>query len=331
MSNILKKNSCTVLIPVFNETDSLVELVERIIRVFEKNLKDYDIKIQFVNDGSTDDTELIIAQLEKKYSFISSINFRINVGKSLALMAGFKNHKTKYVITIDGDLQDNPEDIPLILNELELGYDLVNGWRENRKDTVVRKLGSKIYNKTLQWISGCKLHDMNCGFKGYSTVLTNNILIYGQYHRFIPVIAKNMGFKISEVKVKNSERKYGNSKYKAFRYEGFFDLMSLLFVKNYGQNPLHFFGIVGILIFLPNFIIIFWFVISQLAYQFGFGQEYIVAIRPLLVYSIGFMLVGLFLFLTGFVCDFILHHIARNRIPELISSCIKTKDENIKI
>jgi glycosyltransferase involved in cell wall biosynthesis len=315
----------SVVVPVFCEAVSLPELCSRIHAAFQRLGKDGAFEIVFVDDGSTDETPEIIVALARAHDFVRSVNLRRNCGKALALMAGFRHARGAVVITMDGDLQDKPEDIPALLAKLDEGFDLVNGWRTEREDSGFRKLGSRLYNATVKKASGLALHDMNCGFKAYRSELTASLCIYGQYHRYIPLQAALAGFKVTEVPVANDKRKYGHSKYRALRYEGLFDLLSMLFTHKYGLNPLHFFGVVGALVSLVSLSVVGFMVFEQALYWLGFGAA--VPNRPLLAMALTGLSVGMVIFFTGFVCDFILHHQIRGSMASILELSIASRTE----
>lgn len=308
----------SVVIPVFSEAPSLPEIVARIAQTFESMGAKDEFEILFVDDGSTDDTPAVIARLANEHPFVRAISFRRNFGKSLALMAGFRGATGDVIITMDGDLQDNPEDIVLLLEKLEEGYDLVGGWRRKRKDSLIRVIGSWAFNGFVAKTTGLRIHDINCGFKAYRREAIDNLCVYGQYHRYIPLQAHLLGFRVGETPVNNSPRMYGQSKYRALRYQGLFDLLSLLFISRFGLNPLHFFGVVAAAFIVPSVMMLFWFVFRQAMYWIGFGEQYLVYNRPLLAISLTALMLGVLIFLTGFVCDFILHHVIRTRIDDII-------------
>ena len=315
--------SYAVVIPVFNEAESLVELCDRIDAVFSGFEGVQQFEVLFVDDGSTDATPETLARLAEERAYVRFLTFRRNSGKSLALMAGFQDVDSDIVITMDGDLQDNPEDIPTLVAKLDEGFDLVTGWRHQRKDQAVRKFGSWLFNVTVARATGLKLHDLNCGFKAYRREVVASLCLYGEYHRYIPVQVHLTGFQVTEAPVTNSPRKHGVSKYPTFRYQGFFDLLSLLFIHKYGLSPLHFFGTVAAMFIIPGFLMLCWFTFQQALYWSGFGDEYLVFNRPLLAMSLTALMIGVVILSTGFVCDFVLHHNIRGRIPSIIASNLK--------
>ena len=209
----MKKNiQISIVIPSFNEAASLPELVDRVARTMNKFFRN-NFELLIVDDGSTDETQLTLSRLVKKYSFLKGILLRTNFGKSTALMAGFADTKGEFVVTLDADLQDQPEEIPKLISKLNGGYDLVNGWRVNRHDTWFRKLGSRLFNFVVRKYTGLQLKDENSGFKAYRKKVIENLFVYGQFHRLIPLQTHLRGFKICEIKIKNNARKYGSSKY----------------------------------------------------------------------------------------------------------------------
>lgn len=315
----------SLVVPVYNEAQSLAELTDRARAVFVGMGLAEKAEILFVDDGSTDETPNIIRSLAARWPGVRHIRLRRNHGKSLALMAGFRKAQGAVVVTLDGDLQDSPEDIPALVAKIEEGYDLVNGWRVNRFDQNTRKLGSRLYNATVRKFSGLGLRDMNCGLKAYRRQLVKSLCVYGQYHRYIPLQAHLAGFKVAEIGVSNSPRKHGSSKYATFRYQGLFDLLSILFTHRYALNPLHFFGVVSAVVMIPSLLVLLYFVGEQGLYWLGMGEEHLVANRPLLAFALTAFLFSVFIFLTGFVCDFILHHQIRGRIDMILGLAI---DEN---
>ena len=242
----------------------------------------------------------------------------------MALMAGFNAALGRIIITTDGDLQDNPEDIPLLAVELEKGLDLVNGWRLSRSDSAVRRLGSRLYNSTVRRITGLDIHDFNCGFKGYRSDAARTLCIYGQHHRYIPLHAHLLGFKVGEVRVTNSPRKHGQSKYRAIRYQGLFDLLSILFTYRFGMSPLHFFGVISLFLIVPSLLILGTMIGEHLLALIGVADHSLLLERPLLSISLNMLVMGTLIFLTGFVCDFILHHQIRTNIADFMALAVRS-------
>ncbi len=324
--------SISIVIPVFNEKESLRELVERIYHTLSGNNFNKKFEILFVDDGSTDGSLEEALRIRQDYPFIRIASLRTNFGKSLALMTGFFHAQGEFIVTMDADLQDNPEDIPLLLNALQHeNLDLVSGWRKERQDTKSRRLGSFIYNKVIHIISGMELKDQNCGFKIYRKSLSDRLNVYGHFHRFLPMQAHLMGYRIGQVVVKNNERKYGTSKYRTLRYEGLFDFLSVLFLVKFGYSPLHFFGIIALFFIIPSAVILAYFLCMHILFLFDTGGMYLVA-RPLLNISLTTMLTGIIILITGFVCDFFLYHHSRANRESMINFALKEiyKPDSVK-
>lgn len=311
--------SYSVLVPVFGEADGLAELCQRITSTFAA-MATADYEIVIVDDGSTDHTPRVLAELVQQYPSLRVVRLRRNCGKSLALSAGFTHVRGRIIVTLDGDLQDHPEDIPRLLQALE-SADLVQGWRTDRHDTTVRKLGSRLYNWFVKRVTGLRLHDMNCAVKAYRVEVMRALNVYGQYHRYIPLQAHLAGFRVVELPVGNSDRKYGRSKFPTFRYEGFFDLMSLLFLHKYGLNPMHFFGKLSAAVIAPSALLLLYFVVEQTLFLLHLGGSEVFN-RPLLAFALAAMLLGGLMFMTGFVCDFVLHHVIRARLDGIIAMSV---------
>lgn len=318
--------AASILLPVYNEADGLPELADRLSAVLTPRGKPFELL--FVDDGSTDATPAVLARLELERPYVRFIRLRRNNGKSLALMAGFRHVRGQdAVVTMDGDLQDRPEDVPALLDRLDEGWDLVNGWRVARQDEASRKLGSRLYNATVRRLSGLDIHDQNCGLKAYRRSVIDTLCVYGQYHRYIPLQVHLAGFRVTEQAVGNDQRRYGASKFPTFRYQGLFDLLSLMFTHKFALNPLHFFGVAGSTIIIPSFLLLVWFVLNQVLFWLGFGDEFKVVNRPLLLISATAFLFGVFTFFTGFVCDFILHHQIRSRIDDVLALAIERRPD----
>jgi len=240
-----KKYTVSVVIPLFNEGESLKELYHQLTGVLQKITVGYELV--FVDDGSTDGSLSVLRLLREEDNCVKIISFMRNYGKSAALSAGFEAVKGDIVITIDADLQDNPDEIPGLIEVLDQGADLVSGWKVDRKDPITKTLPSKIFNFVTSLVSGIKLHDFNCGLKAYKKEVEKRVVIYGELHRFIPVLAVWEGFKVSEKGVSHFERKFGRSKYGTKRFlNGFFDLMTVIFITHRSTSPLHFFGRVAV-------------------------------------------------------------------------------------
>ncbi|MDD2560135.1 MAG: glycosyltransferase family 2 protein [Bacteroidales bacterium] len=249
----------SIVIPLYNEAESLPELFKRIQTVMEQNR--FSFEVIFVDDGSKDASWQVITELKEAHpDQIRALKFRRNYGKSPALFCGFKKAEGEVVFTMDADLQDRPEELPEMYRTLiEGNYDLVSGWKKKRYDSKMSKnLPSKIYNATARSITGIKLHDMNCGLKAYRKEVIKNIEVYGEMHRYIPYLAKNAGYnKIGEKVVQHQKRKFGQSKFGLNRFaHGYLDLMTLWFLSHFGKRPMHFFGLMGSLLFLLGFVAI---------------------------------------------------------------------------
>ena len=301
------KKDISVIISIFNEEESLRELVEWIEKVMESNRFSYELIM--VDDGSRDRSWEIILDLAKKNSCIRGISFRRNYGKSAALYCGFKEAEGKVVITMDADLQDSPEEIPEMYRMItEDGYDIVSGWKKHRKDNALTKnLPSKLYNATARKITGIRLHDMNCGLKAYRNEVVKNIEVYGEMHRYIPYLAKNAGFdKITEKPVHHQKRKYGKSKFGVERFvNGFLDLLSLWFLSTFSKKPMHFFGFTGLLTFFIGGLLAVWIIIEKLVQQ-AHGVPYRpVTDQPLFYLALVALVIGVLLFLAGFLGEMI--------------------------
>ena len=297
----------SVVIPLFNEAESLPELHAWIQRVMKAN--DFSYEIIFVNDGSTDNSWQVIKELSAKDPNIHAIKFRRNYGKSPALYCGFKKACGDVVITMDADLQDFPEEIPALFRMItEEGYDLVSGWKQHRQDNALTKnLPSKLYNATARRITGIKLHDMNCGLKAYRQEVVKNIEVYGEMHRYIPYLAKNAGFtKIGEKQVQHTKRKYGKSKFGIERFiNGFLDLQSLWFLSTFGKKPMHFFGYSGLLMFFIGFVMTVWIIVAKLVHQAQGVRFRPVTDQPLFYLALLAVILGVMLFLAGFLGEMI--------------------------
>ena len=292
----------SVVIPLIDEAESLPELEAWIRRVMNDN--NYTYEIIFVDDGSSDNSWDVIQQLRKENPFVKGIKFQRNYGKSAALNEGFKNAAGDVVITMDADLQDSPDEIPELRRMvLEDGYDIVSGWKKKRYDnTFSKNIPSKIYNAAARKASGIYLHDFNCGLKAYKNKVVKSIEVYGEMHRYIPLLAKWSGFKkFGEKVVEHRPRKYGVTKFGWNRFiNGFLDLASIMFVGKFRKNPMHFFGSWGTVFFLSGFIIFLYLTISKFFFdQTGLTQ------RPLFFVAILVMIIGSQLFLAGFLGELI--------------------------
>jgi glycosyltransferase involved in cell wall biosynthesis len=295
----------SVVIPLLNEEESLPELTQWLKRVMDANNFSYEIIL--IDDGSSDNSWRVIEQLHQQDSAIKGIKFRRNYGKSAALHVGFGEVKGNVVITMDADLQDNPEEIPELYRMItEEKYDLVSGWKKKRYDPVLSKnIPSKFYNWIARRSSGIKIHDFNCGLKAYRKQVVKSIEVYGEMHRYIPIIAKWAGFKkIGEKVVKHQERKYGETKFGFERFiRGPLDLLSVIFIAKFSKRPMHFFGILGTLMFLIGFLSSAYLGISKLAAVAHNIQAPKVTESPYFFLSLATMIIGTQLFLAGFLAE----------------------------
>ena len=300
----------SLVIPLLNEEESLPELTEWIDKVCSEHQIIYEIL--FVDDGSTDASWTIIENLKKQYSGIKAIRFQRNYGKSAALNTAFKLTEGAVVMTMDADLQDNPDEIPELIRYIrDEGYDIVSGWKRKRLDPLEKRLPSKFFNGVTRWVSGVKLNDFNCGLKAYNPAVTKSIELSNGMHRYIPVIAKWAGFpKITEKAVHHNERKYGVSKFGWERYiNGFLDLMTITFTSKYGREPMRFFGTWGFIISMFGFLMAFILIARKLIYTYipqlaGARLERITE-NPLFYLGLVALLLGAQLFLTGFLAELI--------------------------
>ena len=297
----------SIVISLYNEEESLRELVEWIDRALAPHRYDYEIIM--VDDGSRDRSWDVITELSEKYPQIRAIGFRRNYGKSAALFCGFEAARGDIVVTMDADLQDSPEEIPEMMRMIrEEGYDLVSGWKKKRYDNVATKnLPSKLYNATARKVTGIKLHDMNCGLKAYRNEVVKNIEVYGEMHRFIPYLAKNAGFEhIGEKVVHHQARKYGKSKFGMDRFiNGFLDLLSIWFLQKFGKKPMHLFGAIGTLTFFIGAVLAIWLIVAKLIAQSNGASFRAVTDQPLFYLALVAVILGAQLFLTGFLGEMI--------------------------
>ncbi len=294
----------SVVVPVFNEEESLTELTKWISRVMTDH--DFSYEVIFINDGSDDLSWNIINSLSREYEEVKGINFIRNYGKSAALDAGFKKASGDVVITMDADLQDSPDEIPGLYSMIaEGGFDVVSGWKRERHDPLSKTIPSRFFNAVTRWISNIKLHDFNCGLKAYRLKVVKNIQIYGEMHRYIPLLAKWNGYgKIGEKIVQHQARKYGYSKFGLERFlNGFLDLISVSFVHRYKKKPMHFFGLLGSLSFLTGFMITCW-LIGEKLYGLSKGiRVREITDQPLFFLALVALIIGVQLFVTGFIAE----------------------------
>jgi glycosyltransferase involved in cell wall biosynthesis len=297
----------SIVVPLYNEQDSLKELTEKINLTLEKMAVGYEIC--FIDDGSTDGSLEILKEIRKDNTHVKIISFRRNHGKSAALCEGFKMAKGEIIITMDADLQDDPSEFPNLLEKIKSGYDMVSGWKKKRRDPLSKKIPSKIFNYITAILTGIKIHDFNCGLKAYRHEVIREIPVYGELHRYLPVLAHWRGYRVGEVIVRHHPRKFGMTKYGWKRlFHGFFDLLTVLFLTRYRQRPLHLFGFLGFLSFFIGFVILLY--LTILWFQgYGIGN------RPLLFLGVLLIIVGMQSFSMGLIGEMMTNIRDEERIP----------------
>ena len=297
----------SIVVPLYNEEESLSELVDQI----KNSMPNRSFELIFVDDGSSDSSWNIIEQLVEVNSEVKGISLGVNQGKSYALQAGFNEVKGQYIVTMDADLQDDPAEIEQMICSLESGYDLVSGWKKKRFDPISKTIPSKFFNWVTRRAAGIHLHDFNCGLKAYRAEVVAHIQLYGELHRYIPLLAKRAGFgSITEQIVQHRARKYGRTKFGLSRFiNGFLDLITVLFVQKYLQKPMHFFGTIGVLLMSIGSIINLYLAGIRIFYNAGIGN------RPLLFLGILLMVLGVQFLSTGFLGELINKNHIHNRQP----------------
>ncbi|MBI5045174.1 MAG: glycosyltransferase family 2 protein [Candidatus Levybacteria bacterium] len=294
-----EKSFLSVVVPVFNEQDSIQAFYKELIRCLEKITKKYEIL--FVDDGSADKTFSFLKDIQKLNKNVYVFSFRRNLGKAEALTFGFLKSKGDLIVTLDADLQDQPSEIELLIAKQKEGYDVVCGWRKDRKDASKMKIISRIFNATLNAVFHLNIHDYNCGLKLYTSDAAKSLHLYGGLHRFIPVLAYEQGFRISEIPVRHEVRKFGESKYKFSKIKDIPDIFTMLFLVRYMKRPLHFFGAIGGTLSLIGF-----FILSYLSgIKFFFGQS--IGGRPLLFLGVLAVVVGVQIFFSGFIAELLIN------------------------
>jgi glycosyltransferase involved in cell wall biosynthesis len=296
----------SIIIPLYNEFESIPELTTWIRRVVDPLGWQYEIIM--VDDGSNDSSWQVIEELALIHPMLRGIKFRRNYGKSAALFCGFDAAKGEVVITMDADLQDSPDEIPELVRMIrEQGYDLVSGWKKKRHDPIGKTLPSKLFNRTARWVSGIKLHDFNCGLKAYRLEVVKNIEVYGEMHRYIPILARQNGFgRIGEKAVQHRERKFGTTKFGIERFvKGFLDLLSVSFISRFGKRPMHLFGGLGTFMFVIGAIAALWLGARKLiAVAHGISAP-LVTSSPYFYIALTSMIIGTQLFLAGFLGELV--------------------------
>lgn len=309
----------SIVISVYNEEESLRELTTWISEALKNETLRYEVI--FIDDGSSDASWNIIEELSKFNPAIKGISFRRNYGKSAALYCGFEAAEGEIVVTMDADLQDSPEEIPALIKMIREGnYDLVSGWKKKRYDgKLTKNLPSKLYNFTARKVTGIKLHDMNCGLKAYKNIVVKNIEVYGEMHRYIPYLAKNAGFfRIGEKIVKHQPRKFGKSKFGMNRFiNGFLDLLSLWFLSKFGKKPMHFFGLIGSLMFLVGALTSLYLIVQKIIYQSQGLKFRAVTDQPLFYIALVALIIGMQLFLSGFIAELVSRNSSERNIYKI--------------
>lgn len=295
------------VIPVYNEEESLDILYEKIMQNIPLEC---EAELVFVNDGSTDQSVEVIKEINAKDKRVHLISFRKNFGKAMALESGFRNAHGEIVITMDADLQDDPMEIPNFIAKIDEGYDLVSGWKKNRQDPLEKRLPSKLFNKMTSKMSGIYLHDFNCGFKAYRRKVIESIDVYGELHRYIPVLAHRKGFRIAEISVHHNKRQFGKSKYGFERYlRGLFDSLTVAFLGRYYDRPMYLFGKMGLAFGMAGGIICIYLLVLKI-------MGNVIGGRPLLVLGVLLIVLGMQMFSTGFIGDMIVDATYRRRYDE---------------
>ncbi|MBU0508919.1 glycosyltransferase family 2 protein [bacterium] len=306
MKNAAATPRVSVVIPLYNEAKSLPELYERLADVFKRTGWTYELI--FVDDGSRDGSDRVLKDLWKRDPNVRFISFRRNFGKSAGLATGFRAVRGEFVITMDADLQDDPAEIPALIAKLEEGYDLVSGWKKKRHDPLSKTLPSKLFNRVTGALSGIRLHDFNCGLKAYRQEVVKELPVYGELHRFLPVLAYKLGYRITELPVLHTARKYGKTKFGASRFvNGFFDLLTVLFISDYNRAPLHLFGSIGLFCALAGFAI-------NLYLTIGWLNGLWIGNRPMLFLGVLLMVVGIQFFSFGLIAEKIVNVSERDRV-----------------
>jgi glycosyltransferase involved in cell wall biosynthesis len=321
----------SVVVPAYNEAESLPELAEWIDRVCTGASIDHELII--IDDGSSDGSWDVIRRLSEGSTRIKGIRFRRNYGKAAALHTGFEAARGEVVITMDADLQDSPDEIPELVNMVRKeGYHIVSGWKKKRYDPFIKRTTSKLYNYTARKFSGIRLHDFNCGLKAYDGEVVKSIEVYGEMHRYIPMLAREAGFrKIGEKVVQHRARKYGVTKYGLDRFfKGYLDMLTISFITRFGKSPMHFFGLLGTLMFGAGFIMAAYLGIRKLVFVWNGLRAPLVTDSPWFYIALAVMIIGSFLFLTGFLAELV-NRRSSDRNRYLVKDRLNMKSEGLKV
>lgn len=295
---VFTRKKVSLVVPIFNEEESLSELYQEMVTALDGLGITYELI--FVDDGSQDGSRRLLEELHRKDERVKVLELRRNYGKAVALATGFREAKGEIIITLDGDLQDDPGEIPNFLKKMDEGYDLVSGWKWERKDPLSKTIPSRLFNRATSFLTGIRIHDFNCGFKAYRREVTEGIKVYGELHRYLPVLAHQEGYRVGELKVRHRGRKYGRTKYGLERFpHGFFDLLTILFLIRFMKRPLHLFGMIGTLLTLGGFGINLYLTIIR----FRFGS--ILGRYPLLILGVLLMVLGVQFVSMGFLGEMI--------------------------
>lgn len=316
------KMELSIVIPLLNEHESIPELYQSIVR--EVSVMNCVYEIIFVDDGSTDGSFDLISKLHENHECVRGIRLRRNFGKSLALNEAFRRANGDIVITMDADLQDDPKEIPKLIDKLNEGYDLVSGWKKIRKDSVISKnIPSKLFNTMVGWGSGLKLHDFNCGLKAYRRAVVEKLHLYGEMHRFVPALVHAQGYRVTEIAVKHHPRKFGESKFGMTRFtHGFFDFMTVIFLMKFLKRPMHFFGGLGSLVSALGIVIC-----AYLTYLWFAGE--IIGHRPLLILGVLLIIVGMQMVTTGLVAEMLNYNNRKHDNSEIVEEWLGLRKPNI--
>jgi len=315
----------SIIVPAYNEEENIGFLYEHLKPVLEK-ISENKHEIIFIDDGSTDGTLRAMNRLYEKDETVKVLSLRRNFGKAQALAAGFELVRGKYIFTLDADMQDDPEEIPRFLEQLEAGYDLVIGWKAQRRDPILKVISSRFFNWTNSRVFGLMLHDINCGFKAYKREVIEETELYGELHRYIPIIAHSKGFRVTEIKVKHNPRRYGRTKYNWRRYfAGFFDLLTSIVITRFSKKPLHFFGSFGSVFFFAGLVIC-----GVLTWEW-FHKKWI-GDRPLLTLGVLLLIIGMQVIMIGLIGEIIINRdekrISRPPVRKLLSRHPEDHDDN---